>query len=206
MARQASQPGQRSRVATRSKTPTKPHAPAHVHSPTSSSNNSKQRTPDIMPNMDLLNKAWGFRAMISIFGNVPMLFLLTVTPYKAYLDGLIQFPNILISDAIGCCSQWHRSVYTCGISMTCISTIVIYSEMIREIKLRINNLKPAVKKNLDPLFLVALDQFLFIIFLVVLPNLLLLVSFMFIEDTDEDLKAGWSAPTEGPGERRERKP
>ena len=140
--------------------------------------------------------------MMCILGNIPMFFLLTYTPYKAYLDKLIVFPNILISDAIGC-SPWHRSMYTCGIAMTAIATCVIYSEMVREIKLRVENLKPRMKKTIDPLFMVALDQFLFIVFLVILPNLLLLVSFMFEEDTSEvDLSSGWVVSVERKRARR----
>lgn len=145
-------------------------------------------------NYSLKNQTWGFRTMMCLMGSGPMFILLTWTPYKAYLDGLIKFPNILISDAIAC-SPWHRSVYTCGISATAVSSCVIYSEMVREIKLRISALPPPLKPSVDPLFLVALDQFLFTVFLIVLPNLLLLVSFMFVEDVGEvDSQEGWVAP------------
>jgi len=112
-----------------------------------------------------------------------MLILLTYTPWRAYMDGLLKFPDILISDAIAC-SQWHRSVYTTGISMAALSSCVIYSEVVRALKFRIEQLPKSAK--VDPVLGMALDQFLFTVLCGVVPNLLILISFMFIEDADED--------------------
>jgi hypothetical protein len=118
----------------------------------------------------------------AVFGSAPMLVLLTYTPWRAYMDGLLKFPDILISDTIAC-SQWHRSVYTTGISMAALSSCVIYSELIRAMKSRIEELPKSTK--VDPVLVMALDQFLFTVLAGVVPNLLILISFMFIEDADE---------------------
>ena len=75
-----------------------------------------------------------------------MFILLTYTPWRAYMDGLLVFPNILISDTIAC-SPWHRSIYTTGISMAALSSCVIYSEFARALKMRIWELPKDVQKS-----------------------------------------------------------
>jgi len=111
-----------------------------------------------------------------------MFILLTYTPWRAWMDGLLVFPDILISDTIAC-SPWHRSVYTTGISMAALSSCVIYSEFARALKQRIWDLPKSV--NVDRTLEMAIDQFLFTVLCGVVPNLLILISFMFIEETDE---------------------
>ena len=125
----------------------------------------------------------GFRYLVALFGSGPMLWLLTVTPLTAYMNGLLKYPDILISDVIAC-SPWHRSVYSTGISMAALSSCVIYSEFVREIKRRISLLPKGTK--VDKTLVIALDQFLFVVFSILVPNLLILISFMFEEASNED--------------------
>jgi len=112
----------------------------------------------------------GLRVVIALAMNMPIVLLLTVVPCFAISQGIVQNPDILLSDMMAS-GNLMRSLYSCGLSLCCMAMIMQWSEVVRFIKAQTQH--PEARR--------VLDQFLATVWFLVIPCTLILVSFMFEE-------------------------
>lgn len=112
----------------------------------------------------------GLRIVVGAVMNMPTFLLLTVVPVFAIHQEVVRVPDVLLSDMMASGSLM-RSLYSAGLSLTCMAMIIQWSEVVRFIKGRA--VHPELRR--------ALDQFLALVWLVVVPCTFILVSFMFEE-------------------------
>lgn len=109
---------------------------------------------------------------LSFASNFFMLMLLTVVPLYAVVAGHVRPPHLMVSDVIAA-GPMYKAMYIFGFSYGAYGSNSIWTEVMRHVKLRAPNLRPAA------------DRFLIMLHWVVLPCLLLLSSFSFDHEEPE---------------------